>query len=401
MLLVAVLQAVLLSASTVQGHFVTSLHSNYVVNLDFESAAQKTLAVGADGEVSSVDEADDDGDVKVMAFAGGRRKFRCRLPSSRNRTKAGSRSADVSKSKQHFISAKLVNLRGTCWKLLKEYWSYDVCFGRKIVQYRSGIETRFSLGDFKSGSEELLPDGGVRELYVDGTDGRTSEIRYICGSSESTSKVFEVEEPSDLNYVWTVSGPQFCAWRERDGAQAKDRWGSLLKVSALLEASRGSCANLTQGWWTYEYCFPHSLTQFHLGNDGKTRDPIHVLGTLNGTDADQGVNSVDMSMVKLKPSISPRERRAPPSNHRTLRQRIAGGTVCDETNRPRATTMHFQCPSNWLSKPETRIVSINEGSLCEYDMVIQTTLLCGHEYTLPTLPRGQETIQCVVEPGGT
>merc|ERR1712060_675286 len=131
------------------------------------------------------------------------------------------------------------------------------------------------MGEFKSGSEELLADGGVRESYVDGTDGRTSEIRYICGSSEPNSRTFEVEEPSSLTYVWTVSGPQFCAWREQDSGQARDKEG----------------------------------------------------------------------------------------------------------------------------KPETRIVSINEGSLCEYEMVIQTTLLCGHDKFLPTLPRGQETIQCVAEPG--
>lgn len=397
--LAAALQAALLFP-VVHGHFVTSLHSNYVVNLDFEGDARHKLAIGADGDASQPGEAvDGEGDVKVMAFAGGKRKFRCQLPSIRNRTVAGSRSADVSKSKQHFINAKLVNLRGSCWKLKKEYWTYDVCFGRKVVQYRSDADTRFSLGDFKAGSDELLPNGGVRELYVDGTDNRTSEIRYVCGSSEASSKTFAVEEPSPLYYVWTVSGPQFCAWRENDGAQARDTEGNIFLVSSLLEDMRNTCTNITQGWWTYEYCFPHSLTQYHLSNSGNVRDPLHVLGTLNGTDANLGVNRVDMTMVKLKPSISPRERRAPPSNHRTLRQRLGGGTVCDETNRPRATTMHFQCPLNWQSKPETRIISINEGSLCEYEMVVQTTLLCGHEKFLPTLPRGQETIQCVVEPG--
>merc|ERR1712113_584877 len=67
--------------------------------------------------------------------------------------------------------------------------------------------------------------------------------------------------------------------------------------------------------------------------------------------------------VRLKPSISPRERRAPPSNHYTLQQHLGGGTVCDETSRPRQVKMHFQCPPTWQQRPETRIVSINEASL--------------------------------------
>lgn len=38
------------------------------------------------------------------------------------------------------------------------------------------------------------------------------------------------------------------------------------------------------------------------------------------------------------------------------------GEKCDETGRPRATTMLFQCPSNWQAKPATQIVSIHEGA---------------------------------------
>lgn len=383
----------------VHGNFVSSLHSNYVVNLDFEGDTRRSLAVDAEG---GVEKAEDDPNVQVMAFAGGKRKFRCKLPAGNNATSAtagSSETSDVVKSKAHFISAKLVNLKGTCWKMRKDYWSYDVCFGRKIVQYRADSDMRFSLGEFKTGSEELTKSGGVREIYVGGTDNRTSEIQYVCGSSESESRTFKLEEPRPLYYVWTISGPQFCAWKEKDGEQARTPDGGPLMVSALLEEMRGACVNVTQGWWTYEYCYPTGLQQFHqTGNAKNPRDPEHALGSLKGTGGSEGVNQVEMSTVRLKPSISPRERRAPPSNHRTLRQRLGGGTVCDETGKPRATTMHFQCPQNWQTQPETRIVSINEGSLCEYEMLIHTTLLCGHEKFLPTMPRGKETIQCVVEP---
>lgn len=391
--------------SVASGHFVTSLHSNFVVNLDFEGAAKRALTAGADGELSQSEdeEAAEEGDAKVIAFAGGKSKFRCRLPNSRTMMKSGGKSKEVAKSKQHFISAKLITLRGSCWKMKKEYWSYDVCFGRKVLQYRAEEELRFSLGEYKAASDELLPNGGVLEMYVGGADNRTSEIRYVCGSSEVGTRTFALEEVRPLYYRWTVSGPQFCTWREQEGTRAQAVGGGLLKVSSLLETLRGNCLNVTQGWWTYEYCYPRSLTQFHLVTQGKKkkRDPEYVLGTVEGTGAEVGVNLVDMSLVRLKPSISPRERRAPPSSHRTLKQRLEGGTVCDETKRPRATRMLFQCPTDWQSKPETRIISINEASLCEYDMIVHTTLVCGHERLLPTMPRGKETIQCAAEPKGS
>merc|ERR1711920_380563 len=216
-----------------------------------------------------------------------------------------------------------------------------------------------------------------------------------CGSSESSSRIFKIEEIRPLYYVVTVSGPAFCSWREKNGTVTRDEEGSVMKVSSLLEELRGSCINVTEGWWTYEYCYPTGLQQFHLGGtSGKKRDPEHTIGTLAGTSAPTGVNKVDMDLVRLKPSISPRERRAPPSNHWTLRQKLGHGTVCDETSRPRQVSMHFQCPPTWQQKSETRIISINEASICEYEMLIHTTLICGHNKFMPTLPRGKQLIQC-------
>merc|ERR1719329_1413527 len=105
-----------------------------------------------------------------------------------------------------------------------------------------------------------------------------------------------------------------------------------------------------------------------------------------------------MAMVRMKAGINPKERRAAPSGHRSLQQYLGGGTVCDETRRPRASTMFFQCPSNWQTKPETRMVSINEAMLCEYEIVVHSTLLCGHQKLIPVPPRGKEVIQCDAEP---
>lgn len=371
--------------------FVTSLHSKYVVNLDFEGGIDDpTTDEGEETEPLS-------GESKIMAFAGGKRKFKCHLPTGKNQTTTKSKEPDAVKAQQHFLSAKLASFRGSCWKMQKDYWTYEVCFGSKISQFRPGSDMRFSLGEHMSKSDELLENGGVKEMYLGGTDNRTAELIYACGSSEQNKRTFKIEENTPLVYTITMSGPQFCVWREKGGSRAHDANGRELMVAALLEELRSSCINVTQGWWTYEYCFPRGLQQYHLS--GTKRDPEYTLGTLNGTGASTEVDQVNMSIVRLRPSINPRERRAAPSGHRTLRQRLPGGTVCDETRRPRSTTMHFQCPTNWQSRPETRIVSINEASLCEYEMMVHTTLLCGHYKFIPSLPKGKETIQCVAQPG--
>lgn len=391
-------QALVTSINVAGSDFVTSLHSNFVVNLDFEADRARGADEGDSAAKSEQADKVDPEDVKVMSFAGGKRKFRCTLPSGKNRTSSASRSEDAAKSRSHFIAAKLASMRGSCWKYQKDYWSYDICFGRRITQYRPDEDTRFSLGQHVPERDELLSTGGIREFYTDGTENRTSEVRFVCGSAEQESRVFKVEEPAPLYYVWTVSGPSFCVWNENDGSQARDMEGGALPVSALLEELRGSCVNVTQGWWTYEYCYPRQLVQFHVNGNGGKRDPLHVLGKVDESRSPTEVNSVEMSMVRLKPSMSARERRAPPSQHLTLRQSLVDGAVCHENNRARSTMLHFQCPPNWQSRPEIRIVSITEGSLCEYDVMIHTPLLCGHEKLLPTMPRGRETIQCVAEP---
>lgn len=377
------------------GNFVSSLHSHFVVNLDFEGETPSTQTGEGDATVGL---GGGSSDSRIMAFAGGRQKFRCSLPSSSRRTpEVGSPEAnDVSKFKAHFRNAKLAPLNGRCWTTKKDYWSYEVCFGRRVMQFRPDTDTRFSLGEHVPDRAELHPDGHISELYAGGADNRSTEVNYACGHA-GERRVFTIEEPKPLKYVVTVTSPVFCSWRGKEGMETKDEEGHTYPISSLLEDLRGNCVNVTQGWWTYEYCYPHTLTQFHGGNGGQ-RDPEHVLGSVKNTAEPTGVGQVRMDMVRLKPSISPRERRAPPSNHRTLRQFLGDGTVCDETSRPRTTTMHFQCPPNWQSQSETRIVSINEPSLCEYDIMVHTNLLCGHQKLIPALPKGKEVIQCVAQP---
>jgi len=383
---------VLLSIVSARGNFASSLHSNFVISLDFETAGQQQ---SGDSSVAQVQE----DDTKLMAFAGGQQKFRCHLPSSNGQlTPSGGDASDLKKLKAQFKDAKMAALKGRCALTRAGDWTYQLCFGDKIVQMRTEhADTQYELGFHDPQYDELYGNGTVSEWYLGGTDNRSTEVRYACGaSSVSKGRGPIVEEVRPLSYLVTVHAPVFCSWREKEGAETKDESGEVMKVSALLEDLRGSCVNVTHQWWTYEYCYPDTMRQFHLSSNQRVRDPEHALGTLNGTDAITTPHKVDMTIVKQKKS-SLSDRRSL-SSPRQLHQHLGGGAVCHETGKERATNVYFQCPADWQAAPIAKIVSITEGTLCEYDIMVHTTLLCGHHGFMPALPKGREAIKCVVEP---
>jgi len=382
MLLLAALAAVATLPPAAGNAFFGSLHSNFVVNLDLEPSPP-----GGGEEALG-------GESHVIALAGGKRKFACHLPTGKGQRNSASTGADAAKAQQLLTAAKMAGYHSKCWTWHhnEDYWTYQVCPGEKITQYRPGSDQRFSLGDHIPESDAVRDDGSISEFYLGGTGNRSTEIRYVCGSSEGKKRTFSVEETKPLMYTIIISGPAFCIWKERSGSVATDPAGEEMVVSAFLEQLRNACVNRTEGWWTYEYCFPKGITQFH--EDKGKRNPEYSLGHLSST-AEHTVDRVNMSIVRPKQAHS----RTTPSGHRILQQRLGGGTRCDETLRPRATTMFFQCPLNWQSRPETQIVSIVEASLCEYEVVVETTLVCGHHRLLPHQPKAEQTIQCNALPG--
>ncbi|CAK0882345.1 unnamed protein product [Prorocentrum cordatum] len=363
------------------GTLATMLRWSFVVSLDLEPGAGRGPGGAPDGQPLSI------------ALAGGKQKLECRLPAA-----GGGRAAQEAQAQRQrrSIGAKLAQLRGYCWTLLRDGWEYQVCPGDGVKRRMSDAPASRgqgwqSLGSHVAEADALRADGGVTELFLGGAGNASSEIWYVCGSSgaEKQTISLEISEGELPVYSWSISGPAFCSWGGRSGSRATTLAGEEIQASALLEDLRGSCLNLTRGWWSYEYCFPGRITQFHQWPWGR-REPEHSLGSIDMTGAEAGVDRVQMSIVRLKPGHP----RATPSARRALWQRLEGGSVCDETQRARATSMLFRCPPNWQSRPRARIASVEETSVCEYEVRVETVLLCGHDMFLPPPPPEEETIQC-------
>eukprot|EP00746_Dinoflagellata_sp_MGD_P058577 gnl/MRDRNA2_/MRDRNA2_250630_c0_seq1.p1 gnl/MRDRNA2_/MRDRNA2_250630_c0~~gnl/MRDRNA2_/MRDRNA2_250630_c0_seq1.p1 ORF type:complete len:400 (+),score=62.97 gnl/MRDRNA2_/MRDRNA2_250630_c0_seq1:181-1200(+) len=335
-----------------------------------------------------------------MAFAGGQRMFDCSLPGTTKTADSEQNTSVLSNSSKHTAylrDAKMAPLRKKCWKMKKDYWSYEICFNSKLLQYRPDTETRFSLGEHQAELDEMLPDGSLTQYYSGGSDNRSTQLKLVCG--KYSEKRLTIEEPTPLKYIMEVTGPTFCSWRDRNGLETQDGQNNKLVLSSLLEELRGQCLNVTQGWWTYEYCFPHTMRQYHLQPGGKKPDPEHLLGTLNKSSATQRPDEVEVKMVGAKKTSDTGDKRRAVSNHKVLQQIVGDGTVCDETLKARTTTLNFECPHNWQSTASvSRIASITETALCKYDVLIHTNLVCAHRKLLPALPKGKEAIKCVARP---
>lgn len=82
-----------------------------------------------------------------------------------------------------------------------------------------------------------------------------------CGT-DTTRKISSIVEGASLQYSITLEAPAFCDWRH---GQSSPMSNLDLLPSRLLQELQGWCTNYTtNGWWTYEYCYPDSLIQFHL-----------------------------------------------------------------------------------------------------------------------------------------
>jgi len=387
-----VLRTAFLAAALVRGTVFSSTQSNYVVRLDFDGAH-------AEEEVAQHF-------VEKEMVMGGDRKFKCVIPRRGGSLPTTNQVVPARSHTAYLLDGKVAPLQhGKCIEFQKDYWSYEVCFRSKITQFRRGSTAKFSLGEYNASvHDKLYSNGTFVQTYEGGTDGRRVEVVFLCGKWKP--RQIRVTEPTQLSYVITFHYPGACDW-SRDGhgfattARTEATKEEVIPVSALLEPLRDNCLNRTEGWWTYQYCFPHTLRQFHVAGSGAIEEPVHVLGTSVGRDV---VSKVDfklksepplpsMEITKTKgPAAAGRARRV----HRILQHQLGHGSHCDETSAPRSSMIIFECPEAWadpdMQMPQ--ITSIAETTLCQYEIVISTTLVCSHPKLIPRIPRAPETIRC-------
>lgn len=106
-------------------------------------------------------------------------------------------------------------------------------------------------------------------------NGRTNVMRQESNPSKKESNLLNIEQ------------------------HAHDKYLSSQYLTTFLEPYQGSCMNVTMGWWTYEYCYPQGLVQYHRdANDKEKLESAYSLGV--GETWEDDVNNVNISIAKYQ-----------------------------------------------------------------------------------------------------
>ena len=171
----------------------------------------------------------------------------------------------------------------------------------------------------------------------------------------------------------------------------KDKIEALEEIDVLLEPLSGLCAQTHKGWWSYEWCYRESMTQFHV-EISKTTSTVQVqditsLGdyesrslsmvTENGEEKHSRVNI----LAQGRPEVA------------RVQDLHLHGTLCPGTSKERQTVVHLVCCSKSIVQNSMGLVhrnnvhvntdlmsiyDINEPKTnpCTYNVTICTPLLC-------------------------
>ena len=209
----------------------------------------------------------------------------------------------------------------------------------------------------------------------------------------------------------------------------------MLSEDELLAPLEGKCFVMETGWWTYRLCHKRHLEQSHhstkhtMGRYSE-RDtencallrclflPINVVVvSRRGGPLAVGLHSATRLVACYRP-ISPRADRAardraaasaeeeePPADNggdghvtilgfstETMRRLpdtyvshlYTNGRVCDENGQPRRAEVRLSCNPHIKT---ARIAAIQEPSICEYIVSVETSLLCPHPRHGAAIPR--------------
>jgi hypothetical protein len=162
---------------------------------------------------------------------------------------------------------------------------------------------------------------------------------------------------------------------------------TILEIDSRLQELQSICGQIHKGWWSYEWCYGESITQFHIEYKVET-NTVQLESVL------------DLGHYKFR-KIALIDGKSLPNEYAETLPELArvtdvydDGNVCDETGEARTTNVNMICCSDKIMEqhrgmlhkqghPVTSndavFVDIEEDPdvLCSYNVTICTPLLCG------------------------
>jgi protein OS-9 len=138
-------------------------------------------------------------------------------------------------------------------------------------------------------------------------------------------------------------------------------------VTNVITALRNHCVTKKTGWWTYELCHFGDLKQYH--EEGGKIDAVQnwKLGIVQPP-SQLGAFTPAASTVTNGVTLHTRAKVAHP---------FVNGKICDETKKPRAGEVHYECRGSASATSRPAIIEILEPSTCFYHISVHVPGLCA------------------------
>ncbi|GJQ82036.1 hypothetical protein Trydic_g6912 [Trypoxylus dichotomus] len=155
--------------------------------------------------------------------------------------------------------------------------------------------------------------------------------------------------------------------------------------------SQSSCSYRLESYWTYEVCHGRFIRQYHEDREGKkVKLQEYILGQW-----DKGQYQIILDNLK---SSSDDEKAAPAPTKKIdgvnlpyFEINMGNGTLCElNQNKPRQTKVIYVC----FIHGKHEIYSLKETSICQYEIIVLSPLLCAHHKYKPQ-DTGDNPINCI------
>lgn len=311
-------------------------------------------------------------------------RVRCWIPSgSESDEEVNLESGDNLSEGTPSLSKSKESLRGYCALHQMGYWTFEVCPFTKVRQFRVDGPS-FDLGRY-SFEKSHLSEGNIQS-FVEGSDGRSAEVRIACSKSvEDALVIRSVVEPRPLFYEIFMESPLICDARVTGENRKLDPIEDA--IFRVVKSMQRGCLLLFQGWWNYRFCFGDKLTQFHqeqvpvnreVSNRESTEKSFEVLIT-NEFNLGSWPLPIAINLNTLDSMDIPSEHifLHNATNHEESYLGIIyrNGDPCDLTGESRQTEIRFRCNEDTQI---SRIASIAEVATCQYMLIVETDSLCSH-----------------------
>ncbi|GAX23375.1 protein OS-9 [Fistulifera solaris] len=239
--------------------------------------------------------------------------------------------------------------------------------------------------------DELLPESLTESMFV---PPKLNTHPLSPSTTTSSNNDDDEETPSSLH---TRQLPQYDQTDPTDDLSTEERKklsydDQIVSVQVLLAELEGICGQRHTGdWWSYEWCYEGSMSQFHVRLRSKRSTPAVAVEEVSSL----GKFHARTTFVENLNELEPR------NNMLGERKELArvvdeyrNGELCTEAGQHRKSYVHLMCCSQKFldkgkgmlhrngNKLDTTIASLTnivEEPTCTYNVTVCTSLLCVNE----------------------